>query len=204
MFRDVSVLILAIVAFLSLGGLLVASGCTAKQPKLTEPVRLSDLVSKLKSEINQAQSALSQDSTQANEKPLFILGPVKISLTTVVTKEAGGSIDIKVIPANIESKISTENTQNLEIALKPLEFPPQDNFDIEIIQKRSGAQQSETSSQWDMADIFAIGGAVYVWAKRGSEQILLPAQDITSIHFRPKRMSKTIIDETTQQMMRSA
>jgi hypothetical protein len=79
------------------------------------PLKLSDFVADLRSELVEAMRAAEGEALQ------FELGPVEVELTVAVDKEAkpGAKVKFWVIEAGADTRIASTNTQKLKLRLDP-------------------------------------------------------------------------------------
>ena len=80
-------------------------------------VELASLIRQLRSELNEAMT------DGDGERLRFALGPVQVSLSVTVGKEAGpaGKVRFWVIEAGADAKMSHESIQEIKLVLDPVD-----------------------------------------------------------------------------------
>ncbi len=80
-------------------------------------VELSELIKQLRSELNDALA------DAAGERLRFELGPVEVSLTVTVGREAapGAKVRLWVVEAGADARLSREAVQDIKLVLTPLD-----------------------------------------------------------------------------------
>ena len=124
-------------------------------------VELASVIRQLRAELNEALA------DAEGERLRFELGPVEMSLTVTVGREAtpGAKIRFWVIEAGADAKLSREAVQEIKLVLTPRGYAGSGG---PRRQSRRAADQGQRSGRRTLSRLRLTGGEAWQWSPGGS------------------------------------